>query len=120
MRSSSRRTLGQAGIEVKSTLPGLVDLDAENLGTRNGGFGVQRVRCIRFAGDGVTLPTDSATCVAPPVVVTRRSVAPGGGGGGVGRTARVDGHGRQPRWRTGARSSARRPRSRPPRRQLSS
>ena len=50
--------LGQAGVEVKSTLPGLVDLDAENYSTRNGGFGVQRVRCIRFHGDGVTLPTD--------------------------------------------------------------
>lgn len=59
--------LGQAGIVVKSTLPGLVDIDAENIGTRNGGFGVQRVRCLRFAGDGATLVTDSATCVAPPV-----------------------------------------------------
>ena len=57
--------LGQAGIELKSTLPGLVDVDAENVGTRNGGFGVQRVRCIRFAGNGTTLPTDGATCVAP-------------------------------------------------------
>jgi len=57
--------LGQAGVEVKSTLPGLVDLDAENVGTRNGGFGVQRVRCIRFAGNGTTLPTDGPTCVAP-------------------------------------------------------
>ena len=58
-------SLGQAGIVVKSTLPGLVDIDAENIATRNGGFGVQRVRCIRFAGDGVTLPTDGPTCVAP-------------------------------------------------------
>ena len=57
--------LGQAGIEVKSTQPGLVDVDAENIGTRNGGFGVQRVRCLRFAGNGTTLPTDGATCVAP-------------------------------------------------------
>jgi len=57
--------LGQAGVEIKSTLPGLVDLDAENVGTRNGGFGVQRVRCLRFAGNGTTLPTDGATCVAP-------------------------------------------------------
>ena len=62
--------LGQVGVEVKSTLPGLVDLDAENVGTRNGGFGVQRVRCIRFAGDGVTLPTDSAFCAAPPAGTT--------------------------------------------------
>jgi hypothetical protein len=70
--------LGQAGIELKSTLPGLVDLDAENVGTRNGGFGVQRVRCIRFAGDGTTLPNDAATCAAasagsnpaPPAPVT--------------------------------------------------
>lgn len=62
--------LGQAGVEVKSTLPGLVDLDAENVGTRNGGFGVQRVRCIRFAGDGVTPPSDSAFCVAPPAGTT--------------------------------------------------
>ena len=58
-------SLGQAGIVVKSTLPGLVDIDAENIATRNGGFGVQRVRCIRFAGDGVTLPTDGPTCVNP-------------------------------------------------------
>ncbi len=57
--------LGQAGIVVKSTLPGLVDIDAENIATINGGFGVERVRCLRFAGDGVTLPTDGATCVAP-------------------------------------------------------
>jgi hypothetical protein len=57
--------LGQAGIEVKSTQPGLVDIDAENIATRNGGFGVQRVRCIRFAGNGTTLPTDGPTCVAP-------------------------------------------------------
>ena len=35
-------------------------MDAENVGTRNGGFGVQRVRCIRFAGNGTTLPTDGA------------------------------------------------------------
>jgi hypothetical protein len=68
--------LGQAGVELKSTLPGLVDLDAENVGTRNGGFGVQRVRCIRFFGDGVTQPTDSATCAAAPVVTP-----PVGGGG---------------------------------------
>jgi len=58
-------SLGQAGVEIKSTLPGLVDVDAENVGTRNGGFGVQRVRCIRFAGNGTTLPTDGPTCVAP-------------------------------------------------------
>ena len=57
--------LGQAGIEVKSTQPGLVDVDAENIGTRNGGFGVQRVRCLRFAGNGTTLPTDGPTCVSP-------------------------------------------------------
>ena len=52
---------GQAGIVVKSTLPGLVDIDAENILTRNGGFGVQRVRCIRFSG-GATPPVDAATC----------------------------------------------------------
>ena len=40
-------------------------MDAENVGTRNGGFGVQRVRCLRFAGNGTTLPTDGPTCVAP-------------------------------------------------------
>ena len=57
--------LGQAGIEVKSTQPGLVDVDAENVATRNGGFGVQRVRCIRFAGNGTTLPTDGPTCASP-------------------------------------------------------
>jgi len=73
--------LGQAGIELKSTLPGLVDVDAENVGTRNGGFGVQRVRCLRFAGNGTTLPTDGATCAAPtdtgvPIPPTP---APGGG-----------------------------------------
>ena len=57
--------LGQAGIEVKSTQPGLVDVDAENIGTRNGGFGVQRVRCLRFAGNGTTLPTDGADLRQP-------------------------------------------------------
>ena len=62
IRTNSR---GQAGIEIKSTLPGLVDVDAENVGTRNGGFGVQRVRCIRFAGNGVTLPTDGPNCASP-------------------------------------------------------
>jgi hypothetical protein len=81
--------LGQAGVEVKSTLPGLVDLDAENVGTRNGGFGVQRVRCIRFAGDGATLPTDGATCVAPtdtgtPIPTTPPVINPTTGGGGSG------------------------------------
>ncbi len=86
--------LGQAGVEVKSTLPGLVDLDAENVGTRNGGFGVQRVRCIRFHGDGVTLPTDSATCVAPPVTpIPPNPVIPPGGStgssGSSGSTATV-------------------------------
>ncbi len=79
--------LGQAGVEIKSTLPGLVDLDAENVGTRNGGFGVQRVRCIRFAGNGTTLPTDGPTCVAPtdggtPIPVTPPTTGGGGGGGG--------------------------------------
>ena len=62
VRTNSR---GQAGIEIKSTLPGLVDVDAENVGTRNGGFGVQRVRCIRFAGNGTTLPTDGPNCASP-------------------------------------------------------
>ena len=81
--------LGQAGVEVKSTQPGLVDLDAENVGTRNGGFGVQRVRCIRFAGNGTTLPTDGATCVAPtdggtPIPTTPPVINPTTGGGGSG------------------------------------
>ena len=76
--------LGQAGVEVKSTLPGLVDLDAENVGTRNGGFGVQRVRCIRFAGNGTTLPTDGPTCVAPTDGGTPIPVTPPAGGGGSG------------------------------------
>ncbi len=72
--------LGQAGVEIKSTLPGLVDLDAENIGTRNGGFGVQRVRCIRFAGNGTTLPTDGPTCVAPTDGGTPIPVTPPTGG----------------------------------------
>jgi len=83
--------LGQVGVEIKSTQPGLVDVDAENLGTRNGGFGVQRVRCIRFAGDGATLPTDGPTCVAPtdsgtpiPPPVVNPQAGGGGGGGGTG------------------------------------
>jgi hypothetical protein len=75
--------LGQAGIVVKSTLPGLVDIDAENIGTINGGFGVQRVRCIRFAGDGVTLPTDGPTCVAPTDGGTTIPTPPPGGGTGT-------------------------------------
>lgn len=74
--------LGQAGVEIKSTLPGLVDLDAENIGTRNGGFGVQRVRCIRFAGNGTTLPTDGPTCVAPTDGGTVIPVTPPAGGSG--------------------------------------
>jgi hypothetical protein len=69
--------LGQAGVEIKSTLPGLVDVDAENVGTRNGGFGVQRVRCIRFAGNGTTLPTDGPTCVSPTDGGTPIPVTPG-------------------------------------------
>ena len=76
--------LGQAGVEIKSTLPGLVDVDAENVGTRNGGFGVQRVRCIRFAGNGTTLPTDGPTCVAPTDGGTPIPTPGGGGGGGGG------------------------------------
>jgi hypothetical protein len=77
--------LGQAGIEVKSTLPGLVDVDAENVATRNGGFGVQRVRCIRFLGDGAALPTDGPTCTAPSDTGVPLPVpSPGGGGGGGG------------------------------------
>ena len=74
--------LGQAGIELKSTLPGLVDVDAENVGTRNGGFGVQRVRCLRFAGNGTTLPTDGATCAAP--TDTGVPIPPPTGGGSSG------------------------------------
>jgi hypothetical protein len=74
--------LGQAGIVVKSTLPGLVDIDAENVGTVNGGFGVERVRCLRFAGDGVTLPTDGPTCVAPTDGGTTIPTPPPGGGTG--------------------------------------
>jgi hypothetical protein len=72
---------GQAGIVVKSTLPGLVDIDAENVGTVNGGFGVERVRCLRFAGDGVTLPTDGPTCVAPTDGGTTIPTPPVGTGG---------------------------------------
>lgn len=83
--------LGQAGIEVKSTLAGLVDVDAENVATRNGGFGVQRVRCIRFFGDGTTMPTDGPTCVAPAdnggTIPTPPSNGGGGGGGGEGAVA---------------------------------
>jgi hypothetical protein len=79
--------LGQVGVEIKSTLPGLVDLDAENVGTRNGGFGVQRVRCLRFAGNGTTLPTDGPTCVSPtdggtPIPTPGTPPAPGGGSSG--------------------------------------
>ena len=40
-------------------------MDAENVATRNGGFGVQRDRCVRFAGNGTTLPTDGPTCATP-------------------------------------------------------
>ena len=76
--------LGQAGIELKSTLPGLVDVDAENVGTRNGGFGVQRVRCLRFAGNGTTLPTDGATCAAPTDTGTPIPPPTTGGGGSSG------------------------------------
>ena len=110
-------SLGQAGVEIKSTLPGLVDVDAENIGTRNGGFGVQRVRCLRFAGNGTTLPTDGPTCVAPtdsgtpipttPPVVTRRPDAAELRLSGVDRLDRLDGldrYGREPRRQPGARS----------------
>ena len=69
--------LGQAGVVVKSTLPGLVDVDAENIATRNGALGVQRVRCLRFAGDGATLPIDAATCAG-----VSGTTPPGGGTGG--------------------------------------
>ncbi len=101
--------LGQAGIEVKSTQPGLVDVDAENVATRNGGFGVQRVRCIRFAGNGTTLPTDGPTCASPtdggtpipppspaPTAPPVTSQAPAIGS--------RDRHGREPRRQPGARS----------------
>jgi hypothetical protein len=73
--------LGQAGVEIKSTLPGLVDVDAENYATRNGGFGVQRVRCIRFFGDGAAMPTDGPTCAAPSDSGTPLPVPTPGGGG---------------------------------------
>jgi len=78
--------LGQAGIEVKSTLAGLVDVDAENVATRNGGFGVQRVRCIRFAGDGVTMPTDGPTCAAP---ADGGTTIPTSSNGGTGSTSQA-------------------------------
>jgi hypothetical protein len=83
--------LGQAGIVVKSTLPGLVDVDAENIATRNGAFGIQRVRCIRFAGDGVTLPTDGPTCVAPNDGGTTIPTPPSGSTGGTGGTGQQSG-----------------------------
>jgi len=53
---------GQAAVEVISTLNGLVDVKAENAGTRNGGVGIIRARCVRFQPGAGLLPTDTARC----------------------------------------------------------
>jgi hypothetical protein len=57
---------GQAGVVIVHTqADSNVDVLAENVATRNGSFGVFRDRCIRFAGNGSTLPTDGPTCANP-------------------------------------------------------
>jgi hypothetical protein len=57
---------GQAAVEVVSTQRGAeVDVLAENIATRRFGFGILRDRCVKYAGDGVTLPTDGPNCVTP-------------------------------------------------------
>ena len=57
--------LGQAGVVIIQTRPDLVNVVAENARTRNGGFGVTRDRCVRFFGNGATLPTDGPNCATP-------------------------------------------------------
>ena len=64
--------LGQAGVLITNTRAEKVDITSENVGTRlddtgaRQAQGVIRVRCLTFAGNGVTMPTDAATCEAPP------------------------------------------------------
>ena len=67
--------LGQAGVELISTLGGQVDVLAENIGTRNGGSGIIRDACVNFSGSAITATYDgcaggTGTPVTPPVVVT--------------------------------------------------
>ena len=77
--------MGQAGVEVVSTLKGQVDLLAENIDTRNGGLGITRDACITYTGTGVPTATyaaggcaaggsGSGTVTPPPV--TPPPVAP--------------------------------------------
>ena len=74
---------GQAGVEVVSSLIGDVNVIAENIKTRNGGFGILRDRCIHYNSSSGPLPTDGPSCantsgggpVTPPT-------PPGGNSGG--------------------------------------
>jgi hypothetical protein len=66
--------LGQAGVEVISTLGGQVDLLAENIDTRNGGSGIIRDACINYSGPAVTATYNgcaggTGTPVTPPAPV---------------------------------------------------
>ena len=82
MRSSSRRTLSVRPVS-RSRAPfrgsSISTRRTSVPGTSGSAFSVF---AIRFHGDGVTGPTDSATCVAPPVVAFRPPAVAGGGGGG--------------------------------------
>jgi len=73
---------GQAGVLVVQTHDALVNVVAENVATRNGGFGILRDRCVDFSG-GAALPTDGPSCATPtdsgtPIVPV--TTPPAGGG----------------------------------------
>ena len=61
---------GQAGVLVKSTLNGVVDVIAENVATRRQANGILRDRCIRFFGSDTVLPADFSNCAAAQAATT--------------------------------------------------
>ena len=77
---------GQAAVEVLTSHAALVDVLAENIATRNGGFGILRDRCIHFNSSSGPLPTDGPSCantnapgpVTPPAPPARGSGQQGG------------------------------------------
>ena len=80
---------GQAGVEVVSSLIGDVNVIAENIATRNGGFGVLRDRCIHFNSSSGPLPTDGPSCAntnAPGPVTPPAPPVGGGQQGGQQQT----------------------------------
>ena len=77
---------GQAGVLVKSTLNGVVDVIAENRATRRQANGILRDRCIRFFGSDTLLPQDFSNCADAQAATGSTLPPPNGGTGGTGGT----------------------------------